>query len=115
MRSSDCRDLIVTRQEWSCRTPGKALVKPPDHHQVEGREVPIAIACAARSLTRELLVRHRPPKARLLALPPLEDRREPPLCFSCAATTLAFVSARTQSKRRSTVIGSITRQYCGGR
>jgi hypothetical protein len=39
----------------------------------------------------------------------------PPLCFSCAATTLAFVSARTQSKRRSTVIGSITRSYCGGR
>ena len=39
----------------------------------------------------------------------------PPLRFSCSARTLALVGASTQSKRRSTVIGSMTRSYCGGR
>ena len=32
-----------------------------------------------------------------------------------SARTLALVGARTQSKRRSTVIGSMTRSYWGGR
>ena len=34
---------------------------------------------------------------------------------SCSARTLALVGASTQSKRRSTVMGSMTRSYCGGR
>ena len=34
---------------------------------------------------------------------------------SYSATTFALVGASTQSKRRSTVIGSMTRSYCGGR
>jgi hypothetical protein len=57
------------------------------------------------ALARDLVQRGVERVARELAAP----------CFSCAATTLAFVSASTQSKRRSTVIGSITRSYCGGR
>ena len=39
-------------------------------------------------------------------------------CFcssSYAATTAPLVGSSTQSRRRSTVIGSITRRYCGGR
>ena len=39
----------------------------------------------------------------------------PPLRLSYSARTLAFVGASTQSNRRSTVIGSMTRSYCGGR
>ena len=39
----------------------------------------------------------------------------PPFRRSYSASTFALVGASTQSKRRSTVIGSITRSYCGGR
>src|SRR4051812_15371830 len=39
----------------------------------------------------------------------------PSLSCSRRLTTFAFVGASTQSKRRSTVIGSMTRSYCGGR
>ena len=35
--------------------------------------------------------------------------------FLCSATTLSLVSSSTQSSRRSTVSGIITRRYCGGR
>ena len=34
--------------------------------------------------------------------------------FLCSATTLSLDSSRTQSSRRSTVSGIITRRYCGG-
>jgi hypothetical protein len=39
----------------------------------------------------------------------------PPLLRSYSAMTFAFVGASTQSNRRSTVIGSMTRSYWGGR
>ena len=39
----------------------------------------------------------------------------PPLRRACSARTLAFVEASTQSNRRSTVMGSMTRSYWGGR
>src|SRR5579863_4592489 len=39
----------------------------------------------------------------------------PSFCFSYAARTFCFVGANTQSKRRNTVMGSMTRSYCGGR
>ena len=39
----------------------------------------------------------------------------PPLRRSYSASTLALVGASTQSKRRSTAMGSITRSYCGRR
>lgn len=34
---------------------------------------------------------------------------------SYSLRTLSLVGAKTQSNRRSTVIGSMTRSYCGGR
>ena len=37
------------------------------------------------------------------------------LTCSCLRRTAALVEVRTQSNRRSTVMGSMTRSYCGGR
>jgi hypothetical protein len=39
----------------------------------------------------------------------------PPLCLLVRGDDLGLRLASTQSKRRSTVIGSMTRSYCGGR
>ena len=55
------------------------------------------------------------PAARLRRLSRASPVNLPPLRRSYSASTLALVGASTQSKRRSTVIGSITRSYCGGR